>query len=143
MIFQMQNVVQLLNGRSEMKIIRTKLAMLALTALAGCASFKEPHEVTVMRWCDGGRNAVLMAVNERHMGQHAMIKQDWSHDGYTYMAAEKPIPPQRYWNWDDDPIGEQWAATQWVYNLPPEKFIQVDARTIETEYVQYCNRVNN
>lgn len=104
----------------------------SLSAMSGCSVIQEPHAKTVQRWCDGGRNAVLMAVNSRANAQKAMIKQDWSKEDRDF----------HNWGYDEDPIGEQWAATQWVYNLPDTAFLQVDARTIETEYVSYCNRVN-
>jgi len=125
--------------------MRTYLVALTLVVatLGGCASFKEPREVTVARWCDHGRNAVLMAVNEIHMGQKAMVKQDWKGEGYTYIAGQKPMPPERKWGWDDNPVAEQWAASQWVHNLPLGKIISTDARALETEYVSRCNRINN
>jgi hypothetical protein len=127
----------------KMRTIRTKLAIIALTALSGCAWMQEPHEVTVMKWCDGGRNAVIMAYNSRSSNQRAMIKQTWSEDAYTYIAGDKPSPPESKFGWDADPVGEQWAATQWVYNLPLERLITTDPRDLETQYVSYCNRVNN
>jgi len=127
-----------------MKTTLVTLALATMAALSGCSSFREPNEVTVMRWCDGGRNAVLMAVNSRVGGQRAMVKHDWTKDdgGFVTVVGDKPVARGRNWGWDHDPVGEQWAATVWVYNLPPEKFLHRDAREIETEYVSYCNRVN-
>lgn len=119
--------------------------ILALAALSGCAPFHEPRAVTNARWCDGGRDAVITAVNERTSGQRPSIHQDWTNDRFVHETGDLVNPPHRavrYWGWDHDPIGEQWAAKMWVFNQPAWKFLKVDARAMEREYVAECNAAN-